>query len=81
MRARLAAWSSVNRALHGQGPPAHDRGIDHGGLHILVPEQFLNRADIVAGLQQVGGEAVAEGMTAGMLGEACLTDDAGRGTG
>jgi len=34
-------------------------GIDHGGLKISVTEQFLNRADIIAGLQKMGCEAVS----------------------
>jgi hypothetical protein len=37
-----------------------DVGVDHGGGHIMVPEQVLNSADIGAALQQVCGE----GMTA-----------------
>ena len=37
-------------------------GIDHGGPDIRVSEQFLNRADIIIGLQEMGGKAVAEGM-------------------
>ncbi len=42
-------------------------GIDHGGPDIFVTEQFLYRADVVAVLQQMGGEAVPRGMTAAML--------------
>jgi hypothetical protein len=34
-------------------------GVDHGRFHILVAEQFLDRADIVAGIKLLGGEAVA----------------------
>lgn len=30
------------------------------GFDILVAEQLLHRADVIAGLQEVGGEAVAE---------------------
>ncbi len=32
--------------------------IDHGGGHIRVPEQFLNRADVTTLFQQVCGEGV-----------------------
>jgi hypothetical protein len=37
-------------------------GIDHGGANILVAEQFLDGADIIAILQKMGGERVSEGV-------------------
>jgi hypothetical protein len=37
-------------------------GVDHGGLHIAVAQQLLNRADVGALLQQVCGEGMAEGV-------------------
>ena len=37
-------------------------GVDHGGLDILVPEQFLDGADVVAILEKMGGEGMAEGV-------------------
>jgi len=37
-------------------------GVDHGGAEFLVPEQFLYRPDIIAVLQKVCCEAVAECM-------------------
>ena len=36
--------------------------IDHCGSDIAVPEQFLDRADIIICLEQVTGKAVPEGM-------------------
>ncbi len=36
--------------------------VDHGGTHILVPQQFLHGADVIAVVQQVCGEAMAQGM-------------------
>ena len=33
-------------------------GVDHGGFDILVPQQFLDGADVIAVFQQVGGETV-----------------------
>ena len=36
----------------------------------MVAEQLLNRADVVAVLEQVGGEGVAEGVTGDALGDA-----------
>src|SRR5262245_65259749 len=50
-------------AAHGFRTTIQDVGIDHGGLHILVPEQFLHGPNIVAGFQQLRGEAVPEGIS------------------
>lgn len=36
--------------------------IDHGGFDVFVPEEFLDGADVVAVLEEVGGEGVAEGV-------------------
>ncbi len=46
--------------------------VDHGGFDILVPEQFLYGADIVAGLKQVCGEGVAEGVWTDASCDLCL---------
>ena len=49
---------------------AFDRvGINHGCSDITVSQQFLNRSDIVIGLQKVTGETVAKGMGRGPLGD------------
>jgi hypothetical protein len=42
-------------------------GVDHGGGHIVVPEQVLNSADVGAALKQVGGEGMTKGMGADVL--------------
>ena len=39
--------------------------VDHGGGQVPVAHEHLDSADIVTGLQQMGGKAVAEGMDAG----------------
>jgi len=39
-----------------------DVGINHRRFHILVPQQLLHGADVVAVFEQVGSEGVAEGM-------------------
>ena len=43
--------------------------IDHRGPHVLVPEQLLHGSDIIAGVQQMGGEAVAQGAAAHGFGD------------
>ena len=42
-------------------------GVNHGCPHIAVPQQFLNRTDIVIGLQQMAGERMSKGMARGPL--------------
>ena len=57
---RLAS-STIQRGAHGQSAALENVGIDHGGLYILMAEQFLDGADIVTALQKVGGEGVPKG--------------------
>ena len=68
----------VQGALHGSPTTIEDMGIDHGRRNILMSEEFLNGADIVACFQQMSGEAMAEGMTTdGLVGlgsQDCLMD-------
>ena len=68
LRRRSGHWASlpasvrllVEWAAHGFGPSIEDMGIDHGGLHVLMSEQFLHGPNIVAGFQQLCGERVPE---------------------
>jgi hypothetical protein len=34
--------------------------VDHGGLEILVTEQFLDGSDIIAGFRKMGGKTLPE---------------------
>jgi hypothetical protein len=45
-------------------------GVDHGGGHILVPQQHLHGPDIVAIFKEVRSEGMPEGMTRSRLGNA-----------
>ena len=56
----LAYSRFIKRTAHGKSAAIEDVRVDHGGFHILVAEEFLHGADIVAVLKQVGGERVAE---------------------
>ena len=49
-------------------------GIDHGCTNVFVTEQFLYRANIIATLNQVGSEGVAQGMTATRFINSGITD-------
>jgi hypothetical protein len=57
----------VQRALQLPDVPGHDVGIDLGGLHVRMAQQFLENADVHPVLQHVGGEAVTQGVAAGLL--------------
>ena len=65
--------SDIKRTADGEAAAIQDMSIDHGSLHIFMSEEFLNSSDIVATLQQVGGKAVAERVTANRLVHACAT--------
>ena len=59
----------IEWAADAGGAAVEDVGVDHGGGDVLVAEQLLDGADVVAVLEQVGGEAVAEGVGCDGLGE------------
>jgi hypothetical protein len=44
-------------------------GVDHGGGDVLVSEEFLDGADVVATAQKVGSKGVAQGVWGGGLWE------------
>jgi len=52
----------VGRALDRQPRLVQDVGVDHGGRDVGVTEQLLDGTDVVSGLEQVGGEGVAQGV-------------------
>ena len=55
----------VQRTPHGDSRLIEHMRIDHRRRDILVAQQILNRADIVARLQQMRGERVAKRVTGG----------------
>ena len=77
-RARL--W--LVRAVVGAADPEEvflgDVGVDLGGLRVGVTEEFLDVPYVGAVLQEVGGEAVAEGMDADLLRDADLIFSSGK---
>ena len=50
--------------------------VDHGCCDVLVAEELLDGADVVAGLEKVGCETVAQGVAGGGLGDARGADGA-----
>jgi hypothetical protein len=59
--------ASIERATHGERSLVEDVGVDHGRLDILMAQQFLYGANVVAGFEQVGSKGVAKGMRCDML--------------
>ncbi len=50
--------------IHLPQPSPRDMGVDLGGGEAGVAEEFLDGAQVGAGLEQVGGEGVAQGVRA-----------------
>ena len=49
----------VKRAVDPTSSTLQHVGIDHGGTHVLVPQEFLHRTDIVTVLQKMRRQTVA----------------------
>ena len=49
----------IERAAHPLAAMLEYMGVDHGGLDILVSQEFLHRANIIAIFEQMCGETVA----------------------
>ena len=67
---RRTDCSSVSRALYRKPWPVQHMGVNHGGGHIGMAAQFLDRADVVVGLEKVGGERVAQRVGNGVCSKA-----------
>ena len=59
---RSYATLPVQWAEYGIRPAVEDVGVDLRRRHILVPQQFLDRANVAPRLQHVGGERVPKRM-------------------
>ena len=62
---------SVRGASDRPRAPVEDMRVNHGGTDVMVAQEFLDRPDVVALLQRVGGKRVTEGVAAHALGDAC----------
>ena len=54
--------SGIERAADAEAGFVEDVGVDLGGGEVGVAEEFLDGAEIVVVFEEVGGEAVAEGV-------------------
>jgi hypothetical protein len=64
LRLPPACSLAVERAAHALAAAIEHMRIYHGRAHVCVAEQLLDRADVVAIFQQVGREAMPEGVAA-----------------
>jgi hypothetical protein len=62
---RLDGTDSAQRASDSPRTSVQDMGVNHCGTDVGVPEQFLNRADIVAIFEQIGSKRMPHGVRAG----------------
>ena len=58
-KSRALQWAQYSRTR-----TAQHMGMDHRGRHVGMPEQLLHGANVVVGLQQVGGKTMPQRMTA-----------------
>ena len=62
----------IERTAHPAPTALQHVRVDHGRSDVLVPQEFLHRANIVTILQQVRGKTVSERMAAAALIQAGL---------
>src|SRR3954471_11525386 len=64
----------IERACYAQAGFLEDVGVDLGGGDVGVAEEFLDGADVVAGLEEMGGEGMAEGVATDWFGNLAELD-------
>jgi hypothetical protein len=67
LRRILRSLQIVERAIHASTALVQHVRVNHRRAHVFMPQQFLDRADIVAVFQQVRGERMTQGMRRGAL--------------
>jgi hypothetical protein len=59
-----AALQIVDGAFDSPASLIHHVRVDHRSIEVFMPEQFLDRPNVVSRFEQVSREAMPEGMTA-----------------
>jgi hypothetical protein len=59
---------AIHRALDSPAATIEDVGIDHRGLHAAVPQELLDRPDVITAHEEMGREGMTERMAGRMLG-------------
>src|SRR5271155_4695484 len=70
----------VQGTLDPHRPLPQHMGVNHGGPHIRMSQQFLDRADVLSCLEQVRCKAMPKGMTARRLQDPRLMSGGADGT-
>ena len=65
-----ACWLPVEGTADATGAPIEHVGVDHRRADVIVAEQFLDGADVVAVFEQVCGEGMTESMRGRVLADA-----------
>ena len=60
---------SVQRTFDAESGPVEDVCVDHRGAHVLMPQEFLQGADVRPAFEQMRGEAVSQGVWSDGLGQ------------
>ena len=68
---RWRGLQPIQRARRAARRHLEHMGVDHGGAYVGMAKQLLHGADVGAGLQEVGGEGVAQGVWRGRFWNAC----------
>jgi hypothetical protein len=61
---------AIQGTADGQATALENVSVDHGSFDAFVAQQFLDSANIVTGFEQVGSEAVAQGVRSDRLDQA-----------
>ena len=71
LTSRDGLWEQLPQDIHRASDAASATveyvGIDHRRAYIAMPQQLLDRPDVVAVFEEVRGEGMAEGMTGDMF--------------
>src|SRR5262249_11458150 len=68
------ASEAIERAFHPGAGLAQDVSVDHGGGNVLMPQQFLDGANVSATLEGMGREAVSKSMAGDSFDDADTPD-------
>src|SRR5690606_8051804 len=67
------AGSYIQRTDYTSPAAIEDMRVDHRGLHVRMPEQFLNRTDVVPRFEQMRGEGMSQRVHAARLDDARIS--------
>jgi hypothetical protein len=72
LTSKLPGLQQIAEAPNTSAATIQHMGIDHRRVDILMPQEFLDSANIVARFEQMGGKPLAKGVAARRLGDPCF---------